>query len=300
MPTLDQMLDGLTVEVQPFAICEARGDSVIDLGARENATLHYVLAGTGTFTMVGSPDIASRSGTIMITPRQVPHHVRAVANGKCQTLACGPLADDWRVHQVGDGDHGIIVACSEISVDYRGVAGLFNYLQAPLICHLNDTDAVKLALEQILSELSNPKAGSKTLVRVLMQQCMIHILRETSTMDPSRIQWLTAARDIRLWRTFTAILDHPAASHTLDSLAELAGMSRSSFADHFKQAFGRGAIDLLKLARLQMGARLLVSSDHSIKTITREIGYASRSHFSRTFHANYGQSPVDYRAASQR
>ena len=31
MLTLDQVLDGLTVEVTPFALCEARGDGLLDL-----------------------------------------------------------------------------------------------------------------------------------------------------------------------------------------------------------------------------------------------------------------------------
>ncbi|MCP4251116.1 MAG: AraC family transcriptional regulator, partial [bacterium] len=47
MLTLDQVLDGLTVEVTPFALCEARGDGLLDLGARDSATLHYVLSGSG-------------------------------------------------------------------------------------------------------------------------------------------------------------------------------------------------------------------------------------------------------------
>jgi AraC-like DNA-binding protein len=74
-------------------------------------------------------------------------------------------------------------------------------------------------------------------------------------------------------------------------------MSRSSFAGYFKQAFGRGAIDLLKQARLRLAARLLLSSQRSIKTITRDVGYASRSPFSRAFHDHFGQSPLDYRMA---
>ena len=291
------MLDGLTVEVEPFAICEARGLGVIDLGSLDHATLHYVLAGSGTFTMAGLPDIQTDRGTILITPARVEHRLQAKVNTKCEALICAPLTGDWRLHRAGQGDNGIVVACSEISLGYRGVDGLFNYLQAPLVCDLGENDAVKMALDQILAEFAEPKVGSRSLVRALMQQCMIHILRQTIASAPSRIQWLTAAHDARLWRTYTAIADHPEASHTLDSLAKIAQMSRSSFAEHFKQAFGRGAIDLLKQARLRLAARLLLSSQRSIKTITRDVGYASRSHFSRAFHDHFGQSPLDYRMA---
>jgi len=124
---------------------------------------------------------------------------------------------------------------------------------------------------------------------------MVYILRESAAADPSRMQWLTAAHNEQLWRAATAIFDHPEAPHTLESLAEIAQMSRSSFAEHFKQAFGRGPIDLLKQARLQRAAGLLISSELSIKSITRDVGYGSRSYFSRAFHEHFGLSPADYR-----
>lgn len=295
MLTLDQLLEGLTVDVQPFAICEARGLGVIDLGTRDTATLHYVLAGAGAFTVAGVPEVQARTGTILITPNRVRHQVQAKANARCKALICAPLEPGWQNHQIGQGKNGIIVACGEISAGYRGIAGLFDYLQVPLVCHLGENDAVKMALDQILSEFAIPKAGSRSLIGALMQQCMIHILRQTNDTVSANIQWLTAAHDPRLWRTFTAIIDHPEVPHTLDSLAEIAQMSRSSFADHFKQVFGRGAIDLLKQARVQQAARLLLSSQRSIKMITRDVGYASRSHLSRAFHDHFGCSPADYR-----
>lgn len=297
MLTLDQMLDGLTVEVQPFALCEARGNGVIDLGSREHATLHYVLTGSGTFTLAGQPDILSSDGTILVTPARVSHRLKAKPQALCEALNCVPLGPDWQVHRAGHGSNGVIVACSEISVGYRGIEGIFDYLQAPLVCRLEETDALRLALEQILIELAAPKAGSRALVRALMQQCMIHLLRQAGAVSGAQLQWLTAAHDERLWRAVTAIFDHPEAPHSLDTLSDLAQMSRSAFAEHFKQAFGRGPIDLLKQARLQLAARLLISSELSIKTITRDIGYGSRSYFSRAFHDQFGLSPADYRSA---
>lgn len=300
MLELDQMLDGLTVEVQPFAICEARGDGAIDLGVRDRATLHYVLCGAGTFTTPGVPDIQSRGGTILITPAHDNHRLKAKADASCEVFSCTPVGRDWQTLKAGEGRNGVIVACSEIALGYRGIEGLFDYLQAPLICHLDESDGLKMALEQILREFAEPQAGSRSLVRVLMQQCMIHILRQVSASAPEQLHWLTAANDPRLWRALTAIFDHPEAPHTLETLAETAQMSRSSFAAKFKQVLGRGPIDLLKHARLQLAARLLISSERSVKTITRDVGYGSRSYFSRAFQDRFGLSPAGYRDSHNR
>jgi len=172
---------------------------------------------------------------------------------------------------------------------------LFDYLQAPLVCDVTQNEPLKSALNQMIKELAQPNIGSRPLVRTLMHQCMIHILRDASKTAPTTIQWLAAVHDERLWRAVTAIFDHPEAPHTLDQLAEIAQMSRTSFAEHFKEAFGRGPIDLLKEVRLRQASRLLITTELSIKTISHNIGYSSRSYFSRAFHEQFGSSPADYR-----
>lgn len=295
MISLDDILDGLTVDVRPFGICEARGDGVIALSARNRTTLHYVLSGAGTFAIDGVSDLETGEGTILVVPAHVEHRLRAAPKTDCEVLNCAPLDSNWTILQEGQGANGVIVACSEIEVGYRGISGLFNYLQTPLICRLETGDLLKTTLDQILTELATPQAGSRALVRALMQQCMIYLLRQTGHTSPSQIYWLTAAYDERLWRAVVAILDNPAKNHTVDTLSEIATMSRSSFADHFRKAFQRGPIDLLKQARLQLAVRLLVSTDLSVKSISQEVGYTSRSYFSRAFSDRYGKSPAAYR-----
>ncbi len=300
MITLDQVLDGLTVDVQPFAICQARGDSVIDLGSQRHATLHYVLAGGGTFAINGFTDIASRDGTILIAPAHTGHHMRANRQARCDVLTCAPLDGGWHLHSEGCGDAGIIVACGEVAIGYRGIEGLFDYLQTPLVCNVARNAPLKVALDQMMEELSTPKVGSRPLARSLMHQCIIHILRDTSTTAPAALEWLAAAQDERVWRAVTAIFDHPEAPHSLETLAKVANMSRTSFAEHFKQTFDRGPIDLLKEVRLRRAASLLTSTDLSIKAISRDIGYRSRSYFSRAFHEQFGRSPARFRENSRR
>lgn len=87
----------------------------------------------------------------------------------------------------------------------------------------------------------------------------------------------------------------PSAPHTLAGLADAANMSRSNFAGHFKAAFGRAPIDVLKEMRLRWAARLLLTTDRSIKRIAGQVGYASRSYFTRAFTTAYDRSPMQYR-----
>ena len=151
MLTLDQILDGLNVDVKPFALCEARGDGQLDLGTRDYATMHYVLAGAGVFRVCGWPDILARAGTVLISPPASKETLCASRVAECEALVCAPLDPQWRLHQCGSGTNGVIVACCEIAASYRGIDGIFGYLQEPLVTHLHEHSGLESALEQILN-----------------------------------------------------------------------------------------------------------------------------------------------------
>lgn len=130
-----------------------------------------------------------------------------------------------------------------------------------------------------------------------MSQCFIVRLRRLCADPERRVPWLAALGDERVGRVLDAMLDHPDRAHSLASLADLAGMSRTAFAEHFARAFGRSAMDFLRETRLRHGARLLRATGLPVKAIASRVGFASRSHFSRAFADHFGAAPADYRAA---
>jgi hypothetical protein len=70
---------------------------------------------------------------------------------------------------------------------------------------------------------------------------------------------------------------------------------RSAFAEHFRQSFGRTPMDYLRDVRLRRGAQLLQVSQLSVDGVASKVGFASRSHFSRSFKEQFGCSPVEFR-----
>jgi AraC-like DNA-binding protein len=110
------------------------------------------------------------------------------------------------------------------------------------------------------------------------------------------LPWLTALRDERLGRVVDRVLETPGADHTVDSLAEIAVMSRSSFAAHFAESFGRSPMSFVNDVRMHRAARLLAVENLSIDQVARNVGYSSRSHFSRAFKAHSGVPPKNFRA----
>lgn len=123
------------------------------------------------------------------------------------------------------------------------------------------------------------------------------MLRRYCESGHCQVAWLSALEDHRLARAVEQMLDDPGHRFTLELLAETAGMSRSAFAQRFKDAFGRSTMDFLKELRLQRAAQLLHTTERPIKSIADAVGFESRSHFSRSFTEFFGTTPAEFRSS---
>lgn len=77
----------------------------------------------------------------------------------------------------------------------------------------------------------------------------------------------------------------------IDDLAKLAGMSTSSFHQHFKKVTTLSPLQYQKQLRLQEARRLLVASGSSAADVAFRVGYESPSQFSREYARLFGRSP---------
>jgi AraC-like DNA-binding protein len=302
MLSLEKLLDGLEIDVEPFALCEVRGKGRLDVGRRKEAILHYVLAGAGQLEIGEGETISLLTGTVLIVPRRLPHRLEAVETAAAPAVPlpkCAPLGAGCQRLQAGDGETGILVACGSLRATYRGTHGLFDFLAEPIVAHLEPEHPIRRSLDLLLTELAAPKAGTRALVRALMQQCLVLLLRRHCASGDCHVPWLRALEDPRLGRAVAAIFERPEALHTLERLAALAGMSRSAFAEHFAAEFGRGPMDLLKEVRLRRAAQLLRGTNTPVKALAGRVGYRSRSYFSRAFKDLFDISPAEYRTTSR-
>jgi len=120
-------------------------------------------------------------------------------------------------------------------------------------------------------------------------------------LQTSRIAGTTPALfdDVRLGRAVAAILNRPAADHSVTSLAKEAGMSRSGFAREFKEALNLTPMEFVARVRLSVAHRLLLTTGIPVEGIASTVGFNSRSHFSRLFRERYGMDPSGVRRSGR-
>jgi AraC-like DNA-binding protein len=90
-----------------------------------------------------------------------------------------------------------------------------------------------------------------------------------------------------------AMHDTPGEDWTLERMAECAGMSRTAFANTFRDVVGQPPADYLADWRIAL-AQSRLRDGRPIKALAEELGYANPSALSRAFSGRTGLSPRDW------
>ena len=301
--TLDRLLTTLAVRIHAFALCEVKTGWRLAFDPMEAVTIHYVLAGTGTIRVAGGMEAAYGPFSLIVVPARVPQSLGESGTVEGEASAannCGLLADGLVKFTAGDGSRDMLVVCATISASYGGALGLFDHLRGPVVDDVSSSEALRSLFTVMLGEIATPGVGTQALTEALMKQCLILLLRHHLTRHSVRSPFFAVLEDHRLARAVTGVLEQPSAQHTVDSLASLAGMSRSTFAVRFVQVFEQTPIEFVQRVRLRLGAHLLQATDLPIKLIALSVGYASRSYFTRAFRTAHGIDPRTFRARAAR
>ena len=109
---------------------------------------------------------------------------------------------------------------------------------------------------------------------------------------------MPSPHDGRLSEVLRYMAAHSAAPHKLAGLARMAGLSPYHFLRSFKAATGVTPHQWLLRARLRDAAEKLVSTKMPVTEIALDVGFEDLSNFTRSFHAEFGASPRQYRLAA--
>lgn len=168
----------------------------------------------------------------------------------------------------------------------------------PPIVHVrseSDKATMRWSLERMREELSNPQPGSSLIAQQLAYMMLIQALR-LHLADPatSGSGWLFALTDKQISIAIASMHNSPANSWTLRALAERVGMSRSVFAQRFRQTVGVTPMEYLARWRMLLAAERLKNSSDGLGEIARSLGYESESAFGKAFRRIMGRSPRQY------
>lgn len=187
---------------------------------------------------------------------------------------------------------------SVVSADLDFQGGSAN----PILASLPDCVSLPLAnvpdaapiFSVLQLEVGANHCGRKVMMNSLCQVVLIHFLREL--MDQKKIEGGTLAglSHPLLTKAIVALHDRPDSEWTINTLAKTAGMSRTSFAEAFKNTVGVTPMVYLQTWRIGL-AQSGIKAGRALKLVAMDVGYASEGALSRAFRSQTGHSPREWK-----
>lgn len=163
--------------------------------------------------------------------------------------------------------------------------------------HVNGDKRLDTLLAEFVAELTADKPGKEIVMRALVEQTMVHLLRNYST--PLLSEELELSRvglvDRRIRRSVELMHSQIDQDLTLKSLAAASYISPFHFARLFKKLTGASPHNYLAGIRAARAQLLLAETDLSVTEIGARVGYLSGSHFTKAFRLATGATPREFR-----
>lgn len=150
-------------------------------------------------------------------------------------------------------------------------------------------DTLRLAARRAFTE----EPGAAATIARLSEIFFIEALRAALPYHPELARIVEAMKDPQIGRVLEQIHDSPAQRWTVETLALIAGMSRSRFSERFTDAIGLAPMAYVTEWRLQKALARLATHTLSVKEVAAESGYQSAAAFTRAFSARFGYPPTE-------
>lgn len=168
-------------------------------------------------------------------------------------------------------------------VEFEGPVGpaFLAEFAEPLSIAIKEADpSLAQIVSLISSEMQTSRCGQPLLMNRAGDILLIGLMRHLISRPQKATGLFTALSDPRIAKSLVALHADSARLWTLESLAEIAGMSRTSFANHFKAVMQISPGKYMENLRLAI-ARKMVANGMGLKQIAQKTGYASPSTLSR-------------------
>lgn len=266
MDRLSLILNRLSVSAGVFFSGEMCGLSRFDGSDVQEGHIHLLAS--------GRMDVIDQNGDIVILdkpsliffPKPNVHHLRAKESDNAR------------------------VVCASIRYGADTSNPLTNALPAMVTLAFADDEYVQATVNGLFDEAFHDKDGKQLLLDRLTEVIIIHLLRAVISKGANYQGVLAGLAHSKLARVIVKLHESPGESWTLESMSELAFMSRSKFAEEFRRVVGQTPGDYLIDWRVSV-AQSELKKGKPVAVVANEVGYENSSALSKAFKRKTGLSP---------
>ncbi|MDO4777564.1 MAG: AraC family transcriptional regulator [Cardiobacteriaceae bacterium] len=298
MSTIDRFLTLLNLSTSLDTYCAMCSPYDLPHQALEPGNIYFHILLAGRCTLV------TDSGHTQILQ---PGDFYLLTSGEAHAMRDGDASQGQRKVRQTDHD-GIRHACNfegSATPDMEMLCGFFHtgnpaslallqQFPQPLCVSLRDHGELDALCAVIRNEALAQSAGSVRVIHHLCEILLLFALRRAGEIHVEN-GMLALLGDPALERVLAHVLADITQHHSTEALADVACLSRATFARRFQKAAGCGVQTFIRSLRMMEAARLLKDGTLPISHIAERCGYQSDTAFHDNFRAQFGMTPAKYR-----
>ena len=247
-----------------------------------------IVVGRRPFTVADGPEATA------------PPLYELLPGDRCTTPAGADTCDDLRlgVRTCGYSLDGPTVVLSG-TYQVRGQASARLVQALPRVLVVPPTGQLHPLLQLTVAEIERDDPGQQAVLDRLLDLLLLSALREWfARPDVEPPGWYRALGDPVVGRAMRLLHAAPSRPWAVAALAEEVGVSRATLARRFTELVGEPPMTYLTGWRLCLAADLLASTDATVQSVARQVGYESAFGLSVAFKRVYGTRPSEHRVSA--
>jgi len=264
----------------------------VRFAGRRPLTAHLLLEGEGWLEREGQPPVHLAARDVALVTAG-----RSYVVGSTPGTAAIPIDEARRQGSDREPGAAAVLLCGAYVLDGSVAASLLNGLPDLVLVRATDQDpSHAAAIDLLAAEVQRDAPGHQALLDRLLDLNLIYTLsawwEQSSAQAPG---WFRALSHPEVRQVLESLHTNPAADWTLETMAQLAGRSRASFAATFRDLVGVSPGRYLTELRMSRAEDALARTGAPLATIARNVGYSNEFAFATAFRRHSGSSPGQWR-----
>jgi AraC-like DNA-binding protein len=294
---LSDVLQDLRLSGAAYCRAELSAPWGLEFAPERGAVFHFVAEGSAWLERPSSDPLRLEPGDLVLLPRGVGHALVDRPSRPTKRLheveRVRVGANTYRLREGGAGERALLVCC-EVRFEEPTLHPLLDLMPEVLLVRRGVDEDPSLAplLEAMAAEVAAQRVGAATVMTRLADIVITRLVRgwvEARADDGA--SRLAALRDPQIGRAIAALHRRPAEAWSVDSLAAVAGLSRSRFSERFAQVVGVPPARYLARWRMHLAHVWLRQGRWTVSQVAARLGYDSEASFSRAFKRFVGVPP---------
>ncbi|MCJ8278139.1 MAG: AraC family transcriptional regulator [Bdellovibrionales bacterium] len=263
----------------------------VELPPFENTSMFHIVTSGSCLVEVKGETIHLQSGDLVFISRTCGHKVIGANNKKAINLFDLPInqiSETYETLEIDTNKEGLTtLLCGVVRISHPAGEMLIN--EMPDLIHIKRDhhmfgDMMGEIVRLVFREASGNFIGGETVITRLADVLLIQAIRSwVMNSNELHSKWIKALADEKIGKALSCIHQHPERNWTIENLGFEVGLSRTAFANRFKEIVGDSVLNYITKWRMNLAVMKIKEGKKVDIDFVESLGYKSESAFRRTF-----------------